>query len=151
MRHATHVQAAQDRDPHQNAYVSFHDQRFPRALVAVGNAALCAEVFVGEMASTASALASSLLYCSKCQSPNVCLDAGQLVCRTCSKHEVGAANYYRLASEKEAFCQRLGVHMEGAALHAHTGFFCHMCAFAWTDITPTLAEGTVCIWRPNPK
>ena len=60
-----------------------------------------------------------------------------------SKHEVGAANYYRLASEKEAFCQRLGVHMEGAALHAHTGFFCHMCAFAWTDITPTLAAITL--------
>ena len=39
--------------------------------------------FLLEMASTASALASSLLYCSKCQSPNVCLDAGQLVCRTC--------------------------------------------------------------------
>ena len=36
-----------------------------------------------------------------------------------------------------------GVDTPLAALHAHTGFFCHMCAFAWTDITPTLAAITL--------
>ena len=33
-----------------------------------------------EMATTASALASSILYCSACMSPNVCLEKGELVC-----------------------------------------------------------------------
>lgn len=46
---------------------------------------MAVQKFLLEMATTAASLASSILYCSKCASANICLEQGgkELVCRTC--------------------------------------------------------------------